>query len=1090
MSTFEYPQTDDPEFLQKIYKKREFYFHKIAPRFKPMTQEEINDYRNNVCGSSFQMQSQQVFLANFINPYTPYRGILIFHGTGSGKTCAAISIAEQFKDQVDKYNTKIYVLLPGPILKEQFKNELITVCTNYAYITNKEEYHLLPLEEQKRVKKEAIYSTMKYYNIISYKNFHRRVLGEKMKETVVDNQLRKTKFKKTDDGDYEREQSINSIDSLDNTLLIIDEAHNFTDNEYGQALKKVISKSKNLKIVLLTATPMKNLPDDIIPLINFLRPPELPISRNKVFEGTDYDMKFSQNGKEYLQKMASGYVSYYKGNNPFTFAERIDVGVIPDTLLFTPVIQCKMLDFQLEAYKRAISSTDDVLDKISESVSNFVFPGIDLKTKNLIGYYSEAGLDSVKTQLTESNKIGELLNKQFFNGKEDPRELIYVRGKRIGGKIFSVEYLKYFSIKFYTCLNTLFKLDGTAFIYSNLVQIGIKIFEEVMLHNGYLEFQEDGNYVFNNDTKYFSNNITYGEFTSKYPNEKFIPATFLVVTGDLEDTLEIPTEKLNLIRNYFNNEQNQKGKYIKFILGSKVVNEGVTLENIKEIHILDVHYHLGRTDQVVGRGIRHCKHYKSITEDNQNPSVKVYKYVVSLPDSKELSKEEELYRKAEIKYVNIKKVERALIEISVDCPINHNANQLVDDIIKYKDCKPIDDILKDKSKKAYLCPARCEFDDCKFKCGSQTLNLEFYDESRNIYKNINKSHLDYSTFSNELARNEINFCKEIIKDLYRLKDFYTLEELADYVKSKYPKEKTDLFDIFFVYQALDDLLPVLESELINFEDYVYNKYNTVGYLIFKSNYYFFQPINEKQNISLQYRSSFNEKLTQDLTLSQYLQGVYKTKLQEKKEYDEKNNIASYDFESNQDYYENREENFYVGIIDKPPNVEKLLKINAPVVDVFKLRPKRNRNNIKKREKGLPSIKGATCQTAKDKLQLQKLAEKLGVVFNKKEKYSRDYICDALKEQLLNLEKYGIGENKKTYVILPYDHPLYPFPYNLEDRIDYISKSLGVKIDVKKEMKDKNPIYKLSINSSSDLNKEILKKYNFTLTGDKYTTTLD
>ena len=45
------------------------------------------------------------------------------HGTGTGKTCTAIGIAEQFKEQVQKYNTKIYVIVPGTNIKENFKKE-------------------------------------------------------------------------------------------------------------------------------------------------------------------------------------------------------------------------------------------------------------------------------------------------------------------------------------------------------------------------------------------------------------------------------------------------------------------------------------------------------------------------------------------------------------------------------------------------------------------------------------------------------------------------------------------------------------------------------------------------------------------------------------------------------------------------------------------------------------------------------------------------------------------------------------------------------------------------------------------------------
>ena len=56
-----------------------------------------------------------------------------------------------------------------------------------------------------------------------------------------------------------------------------------TGNEWGDSLKKIAASSENLKIILLTATPMKNLADDIISLVNFLRPPDDPIVRDKIF---------------------------------------------------------------------------------------------------------------------------------------------------------------------------------------------------------------------------------------------------------------------------------------------------------------------------------------------------------------------------------------------------------------------------------------------------------------------------------------------------------------------------------------------------------------------------------------------------------------------------------------------------------------------------------------------------------------------------------------------------------------------------------------------------------------------------------------
>ena len=102
------------------------------------------------------------------------------------------------------------------------------------------------------------------------------------------------------------------------------------------------------------------------------------------------------------------------------------------------------------------------------------------------------------------------------------------------------------------------------------------------------------------------------------------------------------------------------------------MNEGITLRNIKEIHILDVHYNLGKVDQVIGRGIRFCTHYNIINEDNPFPKVEIYKYVISVKDG--LSTEEDLYKKAEYKYKLIKETERILQEEAIDCPLNRNGN--------------------------------------------------------------------------------------------------------------------------------------------------------------------------------------------------------------------------------------------------------------------------------------------------------------------------------------------------------------------------------------------------------------------------------
>jgi hypothetical protein len=75
----------------------------------------------------------------------------------------------------------------------------------------------------------------------------------------------------------------------------------------------------------------------------------------------------------------------------------------------------------------------------------------------------------------------------------------------------------------------------------------------------------------------------------------------------------------------------------------------------------------------------------------------------------------------------------------------------------------------------------------------------------------------------------------------------------------------------------------------------------------------------------------------------------------------------------------------------------------------------------------------------------KIAKKIGLTdFNTD---SRTNICNAIRLRLLYLEKYSTEKtgNKKTYTIIPSNHPKYPFPLNLEDRIEFIKTILDEKI---------------------------------------------
>ncbi len=1116
---YSYPEPDDKDISSKIYKKREFQYHRIPKRKIMDTYEEVQKYREQVCKPEYKPRQQQAILTNLINPETPYNGVLVMHGTGTGKTCSAISIAEQFKDQVKKYNTRIFVLIPGPNTRENFKSELL-FCTGDTYLKNKDLIQQFNKNEQDRERKIGVYSALQNYKILSYKTFYKKVLGEKILEKKIDDDNKiKSSYRRNQEGEIERELVVDRISNMDNSIIIVDEAHNLTNNEYGEALKKMIKVSQNLKIILLTATPMKNLADDIVDLLNFLRPADDQIKREKIFTGEkNYLMQFKPGGMDYLKQMAKGYVSFYRGNIPFTFAKRIDKGKVPEGLLFTPVIKCIMEPFQLESYNNTVKNFDDSLSKTSSAAANFVFPGFDSTKKKIVGYYSTDGMNRVVSQLSnEKENLLKLINKQIFKGKlskEEERNFMYEsESKNINGLILNLKYLKFFSIKFYKTIKRLSKLvngykgAGTAFIYSNLVKAGgMEIFADSLKENGYLEYQENPNdYDIKDNTIDYFTGKTYAEMKKEGKVSEFKPATYLLITGGTDDSGEdIPEIKQKIIREVFNKPSNRNGKFLKFILGTKVMNEGITLENIKEIHILDVHYNLGKVDQVIGRGIRMCKHLAVINDKNRFPKVNVYRYVAALKSV--LSTDEILYQKAELKYLLVKKVERSLKEVALDCPLLLYNNKFPEEIEKHKGCvKPTLENVK-KGKK--ICPAICDFEECDYKCDGDKLNNKYFEKDG--YRALDKKEIDYATFNNNLARVEISNIKSNIKDLFRFKHLYNYQDIYEKISKSLTQHQKELFDEKFLYQALSDLMPKTENDFNNFTDNIFDKYNRPGYLIKKDKFYIFQPFDQKEDVPLYYRSKFDIEYQNQIPIENYV----KQKYGEIKDKTVKDNISidkkskkekGYNFEKVMDYYMERDEFMIVGIIDKNLN-----KLASEEDDLFKIRPPRAKILEKKRGTGIPTLKGAVCSTSKSKPHLLKLLAKLPNVSSKEidslKKETREDLCNFIRDKLLYLEKYSTSakKNKVTYVMVPFDHPIYKFPLNLEDRIKYklnrLKSIVNREIDFKtvkgndgKFMNEKNlPTYQIefSNNKYTEESKSELEKEGFKLEKNKWILKID
>ena len=100
-----------------LYKEKEFYdLRDVKPRDIPPP-ISLNDYEFLKTPQSviLQLQGHQIFIKNLFNPHTPYKRLLLYHSTGTGKTIAILSVAQLYieyfkkmKQQPSFYNYRVY----------------------------------------------------------------------------------------------------------------------------------------------------------------------------------------------------------------------------------------------------------------------------------------------------------------------------------------------------------------------------------------------------------------------------------------------------------------------------------------------------------------------------------------------------------------------------------------------------------------------------------------------------------------------------------------------------------------------------------------------------------------------------------------------------------------------------------------------------------------------------------------------------------------------------------------------------------------------------------------------------------------------
>lgn len=289
---------------------REIFVNFINSLFEPYRLELQRNKDSISCddigntSSDFSLLTHQKIVRDYMNLYTPYRGLLLYHGLGSGKTCTSIAIAEGMK------NSKRVIIMTPASLRANYIEELkkcgdllykrnqywewISTDTNPEALTPMATILNLDASYISRHHGAWFINVTKPSNYDDLSDIDKRTLEEQLNAMIANkytfinyNGLRIKKLK---------ELTSNFTRNLfDDSVVVIDEAHNLIsrivnkiekdkvipENNKGEKerlplhlstkLYEFLLSAKNARIILLTGTPVINYPNEFGILFNILR---------------------------------------------------------------------------------------------------------------------------------------------------------------------------------------------------------------------------------------------------------------------------------------------------------------------------------------------------------------------------------------------------------------------------------------------------------------------------------------------------------------------------------------------------------------------------------------------------------------------------------------------------------------------------------------------------------------------------------------------------------------------------------------------------------------------------------------------------
>ena len=841
---FLYPRLDDPDFSLKIAKRKEFNDTQYDGSIK-----DIREQAEKLCSADFELMPHQSFVKNFMSFQTPYNSLLLYHGLGTGKTCSAIGIAEEMRNYMKQIGLKKSIMIiASPNVQDNFRLQLfderklelvdgiwnINSCVGNSLLKEINPTDAKGVESDRASIVSQIKALIKqYYIFMGYTLFANYISDSIDIKGHDDDITQKQRIEK---------QRIKNI--FDNRLIIIDEVHNIKtiktrdtkDPKPADLLNKIARNTDNMRLLLLSATPMYNSHEEIIWLCNLMN---LNDKRKtiKVSDVFDTDGKFKPDGgKELLRKKLNGYISYIRGENPYTFPYRIYPE--KDENIEYPTIQMnkKLIDtdksfqkhiplfingigeYQSKVYNMCVENLHERgqdEDKAFEDKDSFGYTVLQKPLESLIIVYPSKDYDPTASYTVEekSHLLQSMIGKSGLANIMQNKDMITDKQYNYQYKadvphIFSSIELPKYSAKIANVCEIIKKSKGIILIYTQYIDGGAVPVALALEELGFSRYGLD-------KSLFKTPPVPAIDSMSMQPiQDGGNPARYVMITGDASYS---PNNDEDI--KYLNSDDNKDGKLVKVVIISKAAGEGIDFKNIRQVHILEPWYNMNRMEQIIGRGVRNLSHCKLKFEER---NVEIFLHATLLGTEEE-SADMYVYRLAERKAIAIGEVTRVLKEVSVDCLLNIGQTNFTTEQL-YK-------IVENETIKLSLSSGR----DIDYKIGDKPFtNMCDYmaDCAFKCYPNVDvplPSDITMDTYGIEFVEENNARIIQRIRDLFKKRHFYNRDEIIAGINSvkKYSDEQ--------IHSSLTRMID-------NSNEYVVDEYGRLGHVVNNGEIYLFQPI--------------------------------------------------------------------------------------------------------------------------------------------------------------------------------------------------------------------------------------------------------